>query len=589
MLNYRAPKVFVQFINERQTFVAPEHIIGARTAKSMGSAAGMFELSFKTSDLKEGRSTNPLRPSKTNKPTDYWMDMIRPMTVAVIAMGSEKDIRDVGELLTSMPPSVSPTSYYEQASAEKRKLIDRTVVMVGLVEEVAFNLMMTSEGPQRLLRVAGRDFGKVLMDDSIRRIARATENTPDERRIVTLGGEKDMPQGQPPSILADDRDRLLNRASLNAKTAFWKDISTQGLDSKEYLNVSVARILENAPSMNVKLDNDVELKSYFNSKPVVAPELEGMTVRATLSLFTYNGPVWDSITQLAPAPLAEVYVDTVGLKNVMHIRRPPFYRPSLMKSMLAKTRAFLELVRGRALRREIDKILEILDSELTEDKFAASYSTIEQDEIIGIALSRAGTTAFSQYQVVPSLLMRGEMGELAAFQGVSASYLYDLPTAIRFGSKLLQAICPWDVTRRIVASRTKTLRELDEEAALRSLRERDPEAAMKEVVKRQSQAISQEQTLSASETMRLYYYFRDSSAFLNGTLTTRARPEIRIGDRVYLPGYDDTIAYVEAVQHVYQYGQPFVSQLTVSRGQPLKPTRSRLVNYDVDNPAMNSE
>lgn len=578
MLTYRTPKVFIQFINETQTYVAPEHVIGARTAKAMGSAAGMFEVSFKTSDLQSGNDSNPYRAAKNKVPSDFWMNAIRPMTVAVIAMGTEQDIKSVSDILKTLP---NPASYYDSASAENRSLLDRTIVMVGVVEEVAFNLMVTSEGPQRLLRVAGRDFSKVLMDDSLRRIARATKDHPDERRIVTLGDERDVPEGGTKSLLPGDRSRLLNRASLNASNAYWQRLSQNGMDSKVLMREAVRNILDNAPSMNVKLANGANLTDYFTAAPIVSPELQGMTVRATLSLFTYNGPVWDAITQMAPAPLAETYVDTVGLKNVLRIRRPPFYRPALMKSMLEKTEEFLKKVRPGQTN-ERNKVMGILRSELTEDKFAASYKRIEQADVIGIALSRAGSTSFSQYQVVPSLFMRGEIGELAAFQGVSASYLYDLPTAIRFGSKLLQAVCPWDVTEKVSTRNAEGAAQ----ASLENLARTDPERARQEVLKRQRESVSQEQTLSASETMRLYYYFRDASAFLNGTLTIKASPDIRIGDRVHLPGYDDTILYVEAIQHVYQYGQAFVSQLTVSRGQPLNPTTPRLVSYDVDNPTM---
>lgn len=585
MLTYRSPKVFVQFISESRTYVAPEHILSVRTSKAMSSSSSYFEVSFKTSDLETGSNANPVRPAKTGTSTDFWMNVIRPMTVAIIAMGTDQDIKNVQQVLVNMPDGVTPSKFYDSAPTNVRSLIDRTVVMVGLVDEIAFNQVMGQGGPERVLRVAGRDFSRVLMDDSLRRIARAQTARTDERRIITLGDPSDMPaNSRVRSVSAQDRDNLLTRASISSRNAFWQNLSQQGVDSKIRMEEAIANTLVNAPSFNVKLDNGDTLQSYFNAAPRVSPELKPVTVRAVLSLFTYNGPVWDAITQMAPAPLAETFVDTVGLKNVLTIRRPPFYRPALMGSMQAKMREFMEQARGAAFKPEIDRVMTALAVDLTEDQFAKEYATIHQEEIIGLALSRSSAGVFSQYQVIPALLMRGEMGEYAAFQGVSASYLYDLPTAVRFGSKILQAVCPWDISRRTQTRAeqraTETANRAADAGAANDLVRQDQR------LQRNAAAVSQEQTLSASEAVRLYYYLRDSAAYLNGTITVQARPEIRIGDRVHLPGYDDTIAYVESVQHVYTFGQPFVSQLAVSRGQPLRPTTSRLVSYDVENPKL---
>jgi hypothetical protein len=592
MLTYRSPKVFVQFINETRSFVAPEHIIAARTMKALGSSSGMFELSFKTSDLEGGSSANPVRPSKNGVPTDFWMEAVRPMTVTIISMGSDQDIKKVQKVFENLPTNIDPAQFYASAESATRDLIDRTVVMVGLVEEVAFNLVMGQAGPERVLRVAGRDFSKVLMDDSLRRIARAETLPKDERRIITLGDPADMPAGSPQrSVTTEDRSRLLSRASITGtEGSYWQEISQNGNDSKVKMEESIAKILKSAPSMNVTLDNGAALQSYFNGEPVVSPELKTMTVRATLMLFTYNGPVWQAITQLAPAPLAEVFVDTIGLRNVLHIRRPPFYRPSLMGSMPAMMRRYLEQSRGKDAAPEINKVMGIIGDEFSKDQFASEYKTLESREVIGVALSRSGAAAVSQYQVIPALLMRGEAGEYAASQGVSASYLYDLPTAVRYGSKLLQAVCPWDVSQKTSTRSDEERLNRDRTAAAQAAAAtpgtEDDEQVIARRLQRQREAVSQEQTLSASETIRLYYYFRDATAFLNGTLTTQARPDIRIGNRVHLPGHDDMIAYVESVQHVYQYGQPFVSQIAVSRGQPLNPPRGRLVSYDIESPTL---
>lgn len=580
MLTYRNPKVFVQFIGERPIGVGPSHIVSARTLKTMGDSTGAFEVAFRTTNLSDGDRSTPV-PSG-NVPNDYWLNIIRPMTVAVIAMGVERDIDRVQTLLSTIPQGITPDQFYDRAPAETKALIDKVVVMVGLVEESAINRVMGANGPENVLRVAGRDFSRMLMDDSLRRIARATGENTRERRIVTLGAPGDLP-GPVKSVQASDRDRLLDRASLTQQNQFWRDLSRQGTESKILMKEAVKNILENTPSVNVTLANGAPLTSYFNTAPIVDTALEGVTVRAVLSLFTYSGPVWQAITQLAPAPLAEVYIDTIGLKNVLQIRRPPFYRPSLMGSMATKMRQFLQQI-GRPAG-EVTKVLDAVQRDLFTDQFAEWYHEIPQADVIGLALSRSSSAVFSQYQVIPSLLMSGQMGDYAAFQGVTASYLYDLPTAVRFGSRVLQAICPWDISIR---SQSYAAQLAAEDAKRKEIADAGNDAdKIREINRRyQDEAVSQEQTLSASETVRLYYYMRDSSAFLNGTVTVPARPEIRIGHRVYLPGYDHTIAYVESVQHTFQYGQPFLTQLAVSRGQPLNPTTPRLVSYDVENPTM---
>lgn len=557
MIPYRSPQAFVQFIGETLFNVSPKHILSVRTAKSLGSPAGTFELTFKTSDEPDGSDTNGWRSQLTGQSKDWWFDQIQPMTMAVIALSDGHDIAQVQSVLSNEDRlRQSPAEFLSGQAPEQQRLIRRSVVMVGLVEEVTISAAMTSAGMQRVLRVTGRDFGSIMVDDSLRRIARSTTDRTDASRLITMG-----------TIPQDDLNRLLLRSSISEKNNYWQKASASGYEGKIKLSEAVESILLNAPSHGLRLKNGRALRDYFR-RVSISEELESMYVRGWLMLFTYNGPVWEAITQLAPIPLAEVFVDTDGLENVLYVRRPPFYRYPTMQYMQESMLSFIRTSSPSATV-SLDDLLD--PNAFSQDDFISVPSRIESgvtsgyhvagsEDVISLSLSRGSRIMFSQYQVVPAVMLRGRDVDQAVYQGAIASYLYDLPAALRYGSRFLQAVCPWDVTASPA-----------DDADASNVR---------------STTGNTEMALSATEAVRLYYYMRDLPALRNGSVVLRGRPEIRVGDRINLPDDDDLLLYVESVQHTYQYGSPFVTQLSVSRGQPRLPT-ARLMDYDQDPPAIN--
>lgn len=555
MTQYRAPQAFIQFIGETLLNVAPSHILSVRTTKSLGSPAGTFELMFKTSDVEESPNFNPLRPTATGKKRDWWLEQIQPMTVAIIAMGGAAEMQKVQTLL-STPERLrqNPAEFLTSLQPEEQAVVRRSVVMVGLVEEVTLTTSMSAAGPQRVLRVTGRDFGAIMVDDSLRRIFRSVRDRSDAARLVTVG-----------TIPQTELDRLLVRSSFSQENKYWQQLSGNGLDSKIKLSEAIQSILLKAPSHSVTLKNGQPLRNYFK-RVNVSDELKAMYVRGTLMLFTYNGPIWEAITQLAPIPLAEVFVDTDGLENVLYVRRPPFFRPGTMRTLQDTMKTFLTTVGQGA--REGDVMSALTQASFTKDAFLETplrlgsvdgqeYHVIESSDLISTSLTKGSRTMFSQYQCVPAVLLRGQDVDQAVLQGAIGSYLYDLPAALRFGSRFIQAVCPWD-----------TVPDAPEDGRVRST------------------TSSTELALTATETVRMYYYFRDLAAFQNGSIVIRGRPEVRIGDRVNLPEIDDLIGYVESVQHNFQFGSGFVTQIMISRGQPRVPT-ARLMPYDADPPKIN--
>lgn len=82
------------------------------------------------------------------------------------------------------------------------------------------------------------------------------------------------------------------------------------------------------------------------------------------------------------------------------------------------------------------------------------------------------------------------------------------------------------------------------------------------------------------ETVLQYLMNRDLSAMKSGTLTIMGRPEIRIGDKIYIEN-KDLLAYVEGVNNIFEFGNTVYTVVNFTRGQPLfPPEKGRLVNYD---------
>lgn len=557
MQRHRSPTVFIQFQSDVLTNVEPSHIVGVTTMKNLANPAGMFEIQLKTGPEKHAHHYAPREDVGSPDSVDYWFARIKPMTLCIIAMGEAPDVAVARRILQNEGNARrSPMDIMNGLGSEKPAFL-RSIVMVGLVDEVTLTTAMSMQGPQRVLTVTGRDLGKILMDDNIRRIARGEDLDGIDPRMITLG---DVPD--------EVAQRLKNRATLQANDRYWQPTVSGGMAVKQKLEEILYTTLYKAPGIMTVLDNANPVRNYFNTVDV-SPELRRFYARGLLSLFWFNGPLWEALRQLAPPPLAELFVDTVGLQNVLIARRPPFFRPSTMPDYVQTVVDFLDVTNY-----DIDVAQQVLQPQETQvDAFTSvpsrvaenTYHTIEAEDIIVSAYGRSGVGTMAQYQVIPTIFMQGEASELAAQTGVTGAYLYDLAAGARFGTRLLQAACPWD------------LEGLAEPLPVPSPSQINEQNFSTKVLSGIDTVT--EKAVAGAETVRLYYFFRDAAEFISGSLTIRAHPEIRVGDRILIPSFGNLIVYVESVQHSYRFGSAFVSQISFSHGQPLAPS-GRLSTYE---------
>lgn len=567
----RNPRVLVQFVgNNGLLNLPPEAIVSVTTNKSLAAPAGSFEIVLKSGGLgPDGRRFTTYDSSRSMN-EDYWMAALRPMMVVTISMGSEEDLRIVQSTVENRLGRDAIAPYLVMESLPDKKTKDavlRSVVMVGIVDEITQQMAVSVEAPQHTIRIRGRDFSKILLDDVVRRLVGPQDNLRQglsSAQLLTIGRADE-----------DAVEQLVNRTMVNSVDRYWDPSAKQGAQSKLPLADVMTKMLNRAPGIATKLDNGLSIRDYFQ-RVEVSDDLSKFTVRATLALFLANGPLWELMAMQAPRPLAEVFCDTVGLENVLIVRRPPFFRPLSMAGMKETVTAMLrELSYDDTTSSRVLALLDDKTDAFTSVKnrvTSENYHEVNSDDVVVYSATRSGATAYSQYQCVPSIYMAGGAADDLLQTGVAGAYLYDLAAATRFGTRLMQAVSPWSLPDEEPAG-FKTTADIGGSGLLM------PTAPKAIVVS--------EKALSTAETARMYYNFRDSAEYLMGGLVIRGRPEIRIGDRVRLPHNNDTIVYVESVQQSYTTGRPFVTNISFSRGQPFTDEK-RVVSYDEEAPTLRS-
>lgn len=68
----------------------------------------------------------------------------------------------------------------------------------------------------------------------------------------------------------------------------------------------------------------------------------------------------------------------------------------------------------------------------------------------------------------------------------------------------------------------------------------------------------------------LDHWFQHNIEYLNGTITTRAFPELRVGYRLDITDRNESY-YIDGVNHSWHYPEPMTTTITVSRGQRYDP------------------
>jgi hypothetical protein len=574
-VQYRVPTALVHFVGTETIPVMPGQLASVQTRKSLAEPAGSFEVMLKSGTSMGAGNFAPGEGGVASPSTDYWMEKIRPMSLCIIAIGSGNELGAVRRAITaSALPDDQPGS------------VERAVVMVGIVDDVTTTTVMGENGPMRSVRVSGRDMARLLLDDILFRVVNAAEKG--GGNLIALDN----------GVGADEKQDLIRRMQIEG---LWFGQSlAEGAQLEIPLSAFFGAVLERAPSLRTKMLNGRPATDYFSRNVELDSTIAQFSgVLQLLNKFmNFNGAPWQALQDLAPKPMVECFVDTVGLKARLVVRRPPFARPSTMSPddfnrLLAHTfkQSFITASPNKTY---VDDAVErtLRDPRVagmpTVDQFTTvrsrvvpgGYHTVKMSEIIQSTFSRSVREAITLYLARDVMMMAAaEM-----IPGLLRPAIYDMKAALKYGTITLPIMLPWGVNRptdqgffnsSTLPEKKKVRQDFSYLVGIRERLTRPPGA---DAAKQDSQDRQNGLFLSASnylvniaEAVRAYFFFRDNPEFLNGVIAMRGRPEIRIGDRIRIPDYGDRIFYVEQVEQVFQYGSPFLTRLALSRGQPFAP------------------
>lgn len=554
----RRPQARVAFLgpDKRLLIPEPETLVSVKTLKSKASPTGAFEIVFAPITTPGQRRSNQYQTTVSGAP-DQWFDALRPMSLVFIALGNDADLQAVEQIFSSTRTSASGASLGSQTSTSVA--VQRAMVMVGVIDSVEVDAVVTDQGPKRAVHVRGQDLAKFLAADTIRPIWTVD---PDQVQngvrpgLVVIG----HPQSSSSAGVSEaDALAFITRMSPVAGTGF---LATMLRDEFHSVSEVAKALLDVAPSLHVTFANGQTVRDYLPD-PVVDPSLDLFRIFAMNTYLMFQGSVWEAVQRIAPAPCAECFLDTVGFGAQLVLRRPPFARPAMMPYSGRVNQAVVRTATTA------DEGLQISSADLfTRDDFTSvpsrvipngtpgqCYHTITAAEIIGLQKKRGDNGVITQYQVLHKDMADGDPRLLSTIYPI----LTDVPASFQFGTRPMQAMIPW-WSGTVSNDNTTT----------------DPTAYVLDDPK-----IIE---VAAGESTRLYYYFRDNAEFFEGAIEMRGRPEIRIGDRVWLAdSADDMIAYVEEVQQSWEFGRPFITTVGYSRGHPKSSTK-RLATYDTDPP-----
>lgn len=593
----RQPQALVQFIGTELHTVAPQQLVAVRTMKALGQPAGVFEVTLKAGFYESSRNFTINTDGTAPVDDAYWLRVLKPMTLCVIAFGTDQEIKGVAAVVGDDLVTGAATRTGSSQPPELREAIKKNVVMLGVVDAVALDTQVTAGGVMRTVRVTGRDMTRLLLDDTLKRFI----NTPEDRMIAPLG--RDI------TVTSEDGRALWDRAHVNVSAdgtaPAWFPLE-RTLDEAARADLTLkefyAGVIAAAPSLRLKLPNGKRAGDYLRTLDL-DPTLEYATtvVQSLTRILFWNQPAWQLMQDLAPRPMIECFVDTVGLEAHLVVRRPPFSRPQAMPGFDALALELAERSSSSASQQDLVRAMlaPALVGMPTKDMMAegplrvsaGGHHTVPSRDIMMSSFTRSAGESFSMYQAldINQSLPSGEV------EAALSAILYDLPAAARFGTSMLQVLVPHGIRADAPGMPPRSrppaptpVKPPSQGGAERSKTERGtPAGATQRTAPPPFYAVDSNRALNVIEAVRAYYFFRDNPEYLNGTVVMRGRPEVRIGDRVRLPDHGDLLFYVEAVDQTYQFGQPYVTRLTLSRGQPFQLT-ARLGQWDTDPPLLTS-
>lgn len=531
----RRPACRVVFLGEDDFIPAEEQLLSVTTQKALNQPTGMFEVVLVPGvtsaqseiDLQFHRSQTVQRSGAgANLFSEaYLLEVLRPMMLVQVRMG-----RSVQAAPIPMPPDASRFTIDPDQDPTLTDLTDadREVVMLGLIDSVTLDRSMTPQGPRTSIIVRGRDLGRVFTDDT--------------HYVFPFPMASPGPNGKTSALVhyplnarTEDINRLGERYFVRTSEAVrdaqgrptsWRSLFAAGTVG------SLFRLLhKHASALDVELKNQKNLREYL-PMPAVSAELDAIPYNGANMMFA-SGPMWQMFQRLAPTPFGEMCVDTVGRVARLFVRRPPWGRDverskRELAHLVATRPAQLALPAGQPPGPADDALFTRDEVTTGRTRLYATlpYHTIKDREILGMQVTKSDREVVNFYCSKAGSQWAGSDDPFQA-AGMIAPIL-DTESVRRYGLRLFEVENPWWNPRQ--GAGYSTTREL------------------------------------AKDNLRLYFYFKDLPAYYDGRLVLATRPDIRIGDYVYIES-QERIFYVEAVTNSWTYGHQAITELAVTRGQ----------------------
>ncbi|HCL00771.1 MAG TPA: hypothetical protein DHW42_11785 [Candidatus Marinimicrobia bacterium] len=494
----------IQFWND---FIAGRHIadsiIAVETNKDINEIAGSFNITLKPGSDMVGKFQTG----------DEWYDQFDPQDVVGITFDSAKNY-------------------------DREKKADKGAQFLGLIDSVVKHNNYSAENPSRVTSISGRDFGSLLIDDSLiyaKEIFLAVneDGSPISGEIAPIytGAERDIVEkliGRHPCFTPDCLAGF--GSSLGTGSTTFTFAETPTIDAATF-------IIENASSIRnlvYKTGKDKKLvRDMLNIHDYVKRRQEYVCI-GRMSLSAYQGNLLNFIRSVLDSDFNEIMIDTKDGKCYLRIRPKPFDKVG-------------DYVGGKE---EANKIKP--DDEFCWENLESFYGggkepiAIEEHEVIECSLHRSKENVYSLFRATPAL---NEVDKVFGF--VLNRATIDLYNLLRYGLNKL-------------------------EANVSNIYDKDSGRAATDTVS---------ECRDRLKNWNIY-----APVYERGSLTIKGREDIHIGDKVLLiwhkrdfihkeTGYPNIKHtdhckgfefYVTGVKNRWVFGEAFTTTLKLDRGQSVR-------------------
>lgn len=232
-------------------------ILSLTTSKSIGDAAGTFNITLLPVNLTRFRSQRP----QVGKYQALWYEALRPMDMVTIEL-------------------------YDQEAGDYR------YVMTGLLDRVKKTVSLVNGRPTRTVTLAGRDLGKLLLVNSLVYLPQF-DVTQFPEAPETLKNSVFGVRTRLISELAGADDRL----GSVILALFNPDFGIRSTEIRLSDDTDIWEHLIVAQEPTGRLDSAI-----FERANYIVPDFE--------TIGSYSGPIWNLLDQLIDQPFLEMFVDT---------------------------------------------------------------------------------------------------------------------------------------------------------------------------------------------------------------------------------------------------------------------------------------